>query len=56
MIIKGNIDEVCKQLHALKKAFVENEDRDIITSDDECSRCPHQVHCCGQCGGNYEED
>ena len=24
MVIKGNIDEVCKQLHALKKAFVEN--------------------------------
>ena len=24
MIVKGNIDEVCKQLHALKKAFVEN--------------------------------
>lgn len=74
MVVKGNINEVCKQLHALKKAFVENnvslfeyirirkaqqfyeEDRDIITSDDECSRCPHQVHCCGQCGGNYEED
>ena len=24
MIVKGNINEVCKQLHALKKAFVEN--------------------------------
>lgn len=24
MIVKGNIDEVCKQLRALKKAFVEN--------------------------------
>lgn len=24
MVIKGNINEVCKQLHALKKAFVEN--------------------------------
>ena len=32
------------------------EDRDIITSDDECSRCPHQVNCCSQCQGNYEED
>lgn len=24
MVVKGNINEVCKQLHALKKAFVEN--------------------------------
>ena len=24
MVIKGNINEVCKQLHALKKAFVAN--------------------------------
>ena len=24
MIVKGNINEVCEQLHALKKAFVEN--------------------------------
>lgn len=24
MIVKGNIDEVCKQLHALKKAFAIN--------------------------------
>lgn len=32
------------------------EDRDLITSDDECSRCPHQVNCCGQCQGNYEEN
>ena len=24
MIVKGNIEEVCKQLRALKKAFVEN--------------------------------
>ena len=24
MVVKGNIDEVCKQLHALKKAFVIN--------------------------------
>ena len=32
------------------------EERDLITSDDECSRCPHQVNCCSQCQGNYEED
>ncbi len=32
------------------------EDRDLITSDDECSRCPRQVDCCGQCQGNYEEN
>ena len=38
----------------LDKIHFYEEDRDIITSDDECSRCPHQVHCCGQCGGNYE--
>ena len=31
------------------------EDRGIIESDDECSRCPHQVHCCGQYEGNYDE-
>ena len=24
MVVKGNINEVCKQLRALKKAFVEN--------------------------------
>ena len=24
MIVKGNINEVCKQLHALKKAFAVN--------------------------------
>ena len=24
MVVKGNINEVCKQLHALKKAFVIN--------------------------------
>ena len=45
-MIRQNLDEI---------HFYE-EDRDIIASDDECSRCPHQVHCCGQCGGNYEED
>ena len=45
-MIRQNLDEV---------HFYE-EDRDIITSDDECSRCSHQVHCCGQCQGNYEED
>lgn len=45
-MIRQNLDEV---------HFYE-EDRDIIVSDDECSRCPHQVNCCGQCQGNYEED
>lgn len=45
-MIRQNLDEV---------HFYE-EDRDIITSDDECSRCPYQAHCCGQCEGNYEED
>ena len=45
-MIRQNLDEV---------HFYE-EDRDIITSDDECSRCPHQVNCCCQCEGNYEED
>ena len=45
-IIRQNLDEV---------HFYE-EDRDIIASDDECSRCPNQVNCCGQCQGNYEED
>ena len=45
-MIRQNLDEI---------HFYE-EDHDIITSDDECSRRPHQVHCCGQCGGNYEED
>lgn len=44
-MIRQNLDEV---------HFYE-EDRDIITSDNECSRCPHQVNCCGQCQGNYEE-
>ena len=38
-MIRQNLDEV---------HFYE-EDRDIITSDDECSRCHHQVNCCGQC-------
>ena len=42
-MIRQNLDEI---------HFYE-EDRDIIASDDECSRCPHQVHCCGQCEGNY---
>lgn len=32
------------------------EDRDIVTSDDECSRCSHSANCCGQCQGNYEEN
>lgn len=31
------------------------EDRGLIESDDECSRCPHQVHCCGQCCGEQTE-
>lgn len=25
------------------------DDRDLITSDDECSRCNYQSHCQGQC-------
>lgn len=25
------------------------EDRDLITSDDECSRCNYQSQCQGQC-------
>ena len=41
---------------SLDEIHLYEEDRYIITSDDEYSRCPHQVHCCGQCGGNYEED
>ncbi len=45
-VIRQNLDEV---------RFYE-EDRDIITSDVECSRCPYQVHCCGQCESNYEEN
>lgn len=45
-MIRQNLDEV---------HFYE-EDRGIIASDDECSRCPHQVNCYGQCQGNYEED
>ena len=45
-MIRQNLDEI--RLY--------EEDRDIITSDDECSRCHHQVNCCGQCQGNYEED
>ena len=45
-MIRQNLDEI---------HFYE-EDRDIITSDDECSKCPHQVNCCSQCQGNYEED
>ena len=45
-MIRQNLDEI--RLY--------EEDRDIITSDDECSRCYHQVNCCGQCQGNYEED
>lgn len=45
-MIRQNSDEI---------RFYE-EDRDIITSDDEYSRCPYQVHCCGQCEGNYEEN
>ena len=45
-MIRQNLDEI--RLY--------EEDRDIMTSDDECSRCHHQVNCCGQCQGNYEED
>ena len=45
-MIRQNLDEI--RLY--------EEDRDIITSDDECSRCPHQVNCCSQYQGNYEED
>ena len=45
-MIRQNLDEI--RLY--------EEDRDIITSDDECSKCPHQVNCCSQCQGNYEED
>ena len=45
-MIRQNLDEV---------HFYE-EDRGIIASDDECSSCPHQVNCYGQCQGNYEED
>lgn len=29
-----------------------NEDVDLIES--VCANCPHQVHCCGQCCGNYD--
>ena len=35
-MIRQNLDEI--RLY--------EEDRDIITSDDECSRCLHQVNCC----------
>ena len=45
-MIRQNLDEIS----------LYEEDRDIITSDDECSRCPHQVNCYSQCQGNYEED
>ena len=45
-MIRQNLDEV---------HFYE-EDRGITASYDECSRCPHQVNCYGQCQGNYEED
>lgn len=45
-MIRQNLDEV---------HFYE-EDRGIIVSDDECSRCSHQVNCCGQCQSNYEKD
>lgn len=44
-MIRQNLDEI---------RFYE-EDRDIVTSDDECSRCSHSANCCGQCQGNYEE-
>lgn len=30
------------------------EDRGMIKSDDECSRCSHQVDCCSQCNPNYD--
>ena len=31
------------------KANSYEEDRDLITSDDECSRCNYQSQCQGQC-------
>lgn len=32
------------------------EDRDLITSDDECSRCNYQSQCQGQCCQDDEID
>ena len=40
MIVKGNINEVCKQLHALKKAFVENN---VSLSEYICIRKAQQI-------------
>lgn len=33
----------------LELAHSYEEERDLITSDDECSRCNYQSHCQGQC-------
>ena len=41
MVVKGNINEVCKQLHALKMAFVENN---VAFSEYIRIRKAHQLH------------
>lgn len=55
----GNIVDCCYDDQSQCKFYEKNdndynEDRDIISSDDECSRCTYQVNCCGQCCGNYD--